>query len=196
MHRIAITRQIICLRKLIDVRPRIEDRLRSFMCDTQRRNRYRDLWRLFGPFSVACGDIFTAEWLEDLLSGEPRMPDIFRGLFRLELAKIYGRTGRLHDCSIQLTAAEAAFEICGHLHGALEVRKHRLHYGFTSPPDVLGALVKTMEKYCCMDCPLGVLQSASFPLAHAFENGDHRLYVKLQEVLNDVCTAKEVEHST
>ena len=164
------------------------------MCDTQRRNRYRDLWRLFSPFSVSCGDILTAEWLEDLLSGEPRMPDIFRGLFRLELAKIYGRTGRMHDCSIQLTAAETAFEVCGHLHGALEVRKHRIHYGFTSSPDIFGALVKIMEQYCRMDCPLGVLQSASFPLAHAFEKGDHRLYVKLQEVLNDVCTVGGISH--
>ena len=138
--------------------------------------------------------MLTAEWLEDLLSGESRMPDIFRGLFKLELAKIYGRPGRLHDCSIQLTAAEAVFEICGHLHGALEVRKHRLHYGFTTSPDALGALVKIMEQYCRMDCPLGVLQSASFPLARAFEKGNHRLYVKLQEVLNDVCTLGGILH--
>ena len=194
MHRIAITRQTTCQRKNVDVRPGIAQRLHPFMCDTQRKNRYRDLWRFFSPFTVSCGDKLTAEWLEDLLSGEPRMPDIFRGLFRLELAKIYGRTGRLHDCSIQLTAAEAAFEICGHLHGALEVRKHRLHYGVTSSPNVLGALVKIMEQYCRMDCPLGVLQSASFPLAHAFENGDHRLYVKLQEILNDVCTVGGILH--
>ena len=164
------------------------------MCDTQRSTRYRDLWRLFSPFSVSCGDTSTAEWIEDLLSGELRMPDIFRGLFRLELAIVYGRTGRLHDCSIQLTAAEAAFEICGHLHGALEVRKHRLHYGFTTSPDVLEALVKIMEQYCRMDFPLGVLQSASFPLARAFEKGNHRLYVKLQEVLNNVCTYGGILH--
>ena len=164
------------------------------LCATQRSTRYRDLWRLFSPFSVSCGDTSTAEWLENLLSGELRMPDIFRGLFRLELANLYGRTGRLHDCSIQLTAAEAAFEICGHLHGALEVRKHRLHYGFTTSPDVFEALVKIMEQYCRMDFPLGVLQSASFPLARAFENGNHRLYVKLQEVLNNVCTYGGILH--
>ena len=34
--------------------------------------------------------------------------------------------------------AEATFEICGHLHGALEVRKHRLHYELTTSPDILG----------------------------------------------------------
>ena len=164
------------------------------MCDTPKSTRYRDLWRLFSPFSVSCGDTATAEWLEDLLSGELQMPDIFRGLFRLELAKVYGRTGRLHDCSIQLTAAEAAFEICGHQHGALEVRKHRLHHGFTTSPDVLEALVKILEQYCRMDFPLGVLQSASFPLARAFEKGNHRLYVKLQEVLNNVCTYGGILH--
>lgn len=122
------------------------------------------------------------------------MPDIFRGLFRLELAKIYGSIGRLHDCSIQLSAAEAAFEIHGHLRGALEVQKHRFHYGFTNSPNVLGLLVKIMEQYCLMDYPIGVLQSASFPLARAFERRDHRLHVKLQEVLNDVCTGGGILH--
>ena len=39
-----------------------------------------------------------------------------------------------------------------------------------------------------MDFPLGVLQSASFSLARAFEKGNHRLYLKLQEVLDNVCT--------
>ena len=164
------------------------------MCDTQRSARYRDVWRLFSPFSVSCGDTLTAEWIVDLLNEESRMPHIFRGLFRLELAKIYGRVGRLHDCESQLTAAEAAFDICGHLHGALEVRKIRLHYGMNSSLNILGDLVKIMEQYCRMDFPLGVLQSASFPLARAFEKGDHRLYVKLQEVLNNVCSLGGILH--
>ena len=74
------------------------------------------------------------------------------------------------------------------------MRKHGIHYGFTSSPNIFEALVKIMERYCRMDCPLGVLHSASFPLAHAFEKGDHRLYVKLQEVLNDVCTFGGILH--
>ena len=45
-----------------------------------------------------------------------------------------------------------------------------------------------MENFAVWIAPLHVFQSVSFLLAHDFENGDHRLYVKLQKILNNVCT--------
>lgn len=134
------------------------------------------------------------DWLEQLLGENPQMPDIFRGLFTLELARMYGRTGRLRECSVQLTAADTAFVSCGHMHGTLEVRKYQLHYGCIPSANVLQELVRITEQYCAMDCPLSVLQSAPFPLERAFDAGNHRFYVKFQDVLNNICTVAEIIH--
>ncbi|KAK4112886.1 hypothetical protein N656DRAFT_80356 [Canariomyces notabilis] len=150
--------------------------------------RYYDIHTILASFLTCTAANQCIERLESMLASED-VPNVFRGLWLIALAKQLAKASRIEDMKLRLEEADRAFQSCAHRWGLLETRLLRLQHGLATSPNTLADLVDLAREHLQASFPYGVLQTILQALNVAFNMGDFAIYFKLQETLHSVCTS-------
>jgi CHAT domain-containing protein len=193
LDRISLVKQTLNRPKHSHILPTIAERLRKLIERCQLENKYDDVWVLATPYFASAPDDVVIRWLGEILKCY-RLPHWLRGQFNLELAKRLIADHETPECHDLLAQADAAFKNSTHAFGASEIRRLRLQHGLDTTGNVLQELVSITASYVEAEYAFGVLNSAISPLTLAFNQGNYRLYVNLQECFHTVCNEAGIHH--
>ncbi|KAH6659447.1 CHAT domain-containing protein [Truncatella angustata] len=192
LARLSLVRRIL-YESIDDTSPHIADRLLPLIDGLKKHCRYYDIWKLWAPFYRSSGISAARDWLQDFLATD-EIPAPIKGMLLLDLAKISIQLDQVTDAKQALNRAQAAFAKCSHMYGEAEVQRLRLSHGFLPSSNVLSDLIGIVSRFVEDNYPFGVLHAAISPLTAAFNNGDFKTYLLLQEVFHNVCNTAGIHH--